>query len=202
MSASTSPSVTVQFQIDSITNLAPPYNNTVIFYEMNTGESQYSAAAMGINAIGQTCFNNVTLTPDVTYSYFVSVQLANNIQPSQNCEYQTISSGLVMFNTIAWNSIFSAGGSRDPQNFGYPRVQNSSLLWLPPLPEQTHWILHEFTHLLGLGHILRDKYGVFLLPTPDSCASVMTDTLFGNCSSLPAPTNYTADDLNLLNKLY
>ncbi len=180
------------------------YANTVIFVEIDTNENIYTAAAVGYNNALQACADITNIALDSNDQYLTAISFANSIGVTDICDNQTISTGLIIFNPNDWNIIFNSGGLRDPVNFGAStQLDSAANLWLPPLAEQTHWIVHEFTHLLGLGHIFRVQIPGTSPPIylSHTCSSMMTDTLFEHCETEPAPTTYTNDDLDLLDQL-
>ncbi len=180
------------------------YANTVIFVEIDTNENFYTAAAVGFNNALQACAEITNIDFDTAGEYLTGISFANSNGVTDVCDDQIINTGLIIFNTNDWNIIFNPGGLRYPANFGASAQYDSATnLWLPPLAEQTHWVVHEFTHLLGLGHIeavpIQGNTAPFRSIT---CPSMMTETLFEHCEAEPAPTIYTTDDLNVLDQKY
>ncbi len=176
------------------------YANTVIFVEIDTNENFYTAVAVGFNNALQACADITNIDFDTAGEYLTGISFAGSNGVTDVCDDQTINTGLIIFNPNDWNTTFKPGGYRDPVNFGSSEQFDSAAnLWLPPLAEQTYWIVHEFTHLLGLGHIEMVLQGNQYSSV--TCSSMMTQTLFKPCEAVPAPTTYTNDDLDLLDQL-
>ncbi len=200
----------LSFQLAPLQTFGGNYDNTVIFVEMDTGENIYDAVAMGFNNNLQACTTFNTLALDSTGQFLQEVTFTSSRGGlSGFCDNQRINKGLIVFNTNNWNTMFSPNGTRDPARFGAARVNANAnkvgvpALWLPPLAEQQHWIIHEMTHLLGLGHIITlGLHGI--------CESIMIKGLISawytnggtvDCKTAPAPLNYTNEDIDLLRQL-
>jgi len=149
------------------------YAHTVGIAEIDTGENFYDAAAIGFNNNLQSCTSYNTLDFDSSTGHLTGISLGSSSIITNTCDNQTISTGLIIMNTNRWPSLF--GGT-------------------PPQDAQEHWLIHEFSHLLGVGHIRS--------LTPGSrCISMMTQTISGSCNTMPTPTDYIDTDLELLGQL-
>ncbi len=147
------------------------YTHTVGIAEIDTGENFYDAASIGFNNNLQGCASYNSLNFDGN-GHLTGISLGSSTI-TDTCDNQTISTGLIIMNTNRWPRLF--GG-------------------VPTMDAQEHWLIHEFSHLLGVGHI------VTLAPS-DECISMMTDTiLVGTCYGV-VPTDYIDTDLELLRQL-
>jgi hypothetical protein len=200
----------LSFQLAPLQTFGGNYDSTVIFVEMDTGENLFDAVAIGFNNNLQNCTTYNSLRLDPTGQFLQEITFGSGgARLSGFCDNQRINRGLIVFNTNNWNAMFSPNGTRDPARFGATRVNANANkvgvppLWLPPLAEQQHWITHEMTHLLGLGHIITlGLHGI--------CESVMIKGLIQtqytiggtvDCNTSPAPLNYTNEDIDLLRQL-
>ncbi len=149
------------------------YAHTVGIAEIDTGENFYDAAAIGFNNNLQSCASYNTLDFDSSGD-LIGISIGSSSIITNTCDNQTISTGLIIMNTNRWPRLF--GGE-------------------PPPDAQEHWLIHEFTHLLGVGHIRS--------LAPDSrCISMMTQTILDPpCDTMPTPTDYIDTDLELLRQL-
>jgi hypothetical protein len=160
------------------------YLHTVAVAEIDTGENLYNAAAIGLYVyIDPNDPKDIgTFKPCTSLSYFDFDDSTGEITgvtlgPStitDICDKQKISTGLIIMNTNNWLGLF--GGS------------------VPSLDAQKHWLVHEFTHLLGVGHI------VTLAPSSE-CISMMTETILLYPCYRVVPTDYIDTDLELLGQL-
>jgi len=148
------------------------YAHTVGIAEIDTGENFYDAAAIGFNSSLQSCASYSTWDFDSS-GHLIGISLGSSTI-TDTCDNQTISTGLIIMNTNRWPGLF--GGT-------------------PPQDAQEHWLIHEFTHLLGVGHI-------WSLAPGDWCTSMMAQVVVHSpCDTMPAPTNYIDTDLELLHEL-
>lgn len=173
------------------------YRNTVIFSEMDTGENRYLAVAVGFNDRLENCtdIDPPIVAPDgITIIGFTASATLND-----NCGGDIIDTGLIVFNTNIWNAIFSPTGTRKDGIW-----DASAGLWTPPLDVQKNLILHEFSHLLGLGHAL-DPLNPDSVFTQGSCNSIMAKNIAGthltpNCTGT-VPNAYWTHDRNVLGQI-
>jgi len=150
------------------------YAHTVGIAEIDTGENFYDAAAIGFNNNLQSCTSYNTLDFDSSTGHLTGISLGSSSIITNTCDNQTISTGLIIMNTNRWPSLF--GGT-------------------PPQDAQEHWLIHEFSHLLGVGHI-------WSLTPGSSCTSMMTKVILDSpCDTMPTPTDYIDTDLELLRQL-
>ena len=148
------------------------YAHTVGIVEIDTGENFYDAASIGFNNSLQNCASYNTLDFDSS-GYLTGISLGSSTI-TDTCDNQTISIGLIIMNTNRWPGFF--GGT-------------------PPQDAQEHWLIHEFTHLLGVGHITE-------LAPSHWCTSMMTRTIsIYPCNAMSTPTDYIDTDLELLHEL-
>jgi len=150
------------------------YAHTVGIAEIDTGENFYDAAAIGFNNNLQSCASYNTLDFDSSTGHLTGISIGSSSIITNTCDNQTISTGLIIMNTNRWPSLF--GGT-------------------PPQDAQEHWLIHEFTHLLGVGHITDFSQS-------GECISMMTRTISElPCNTMPTPTDYIDTDLELLRQL-
>lgn len=174
------------------------YRNTVIFSEMDTGENSYLAVAIAFDNSFEPCtsFNSITVASDgttITGLSFGSGALTSN------CTGETVDSGLIVFNTNFWNAVFSPTGTR-----GDGTWDAAAGLWVPPINVQRNLILHEFSHLLGLGHAVNPT-DPFNFLTQGNCNSIMVRNIVGTfitptCTG-SVPNAYWTHDRNVLGQI-
>ena len=186
------PGFSLQYEDLPIWDTAPgelfprDYFHTVAFAEIDTGDNLYDAVAIGYdiqwdpsdpndNGTFISCISDVySVDFDSSTGDITGISIGSGSIIADTCDNQTISTGLIIMNTNEWPSLF--GGT-------------------PPQDMQEHWVIHEFTHLLGVGHLS------IYSPTGE-CISMMTQTISDSpCDTMPAPTDYIDTDLELLRQL-
>ncbi len=162
------------------------YAHTVGIAEIDTGDNLYDAVAIGYyiqwdpsdpndNGTFISCISDVySMDFDSSTGDITGISIGSGSIVADTCDNQTINIGLIIMNTNRWPGLF--GGT-------------------PPQDAQEHWLIHEFTHLLGVGHIID-------LAPSHWCTSMMTRTISKHpCNAKPTPTDYIDTDLELLREL-